>query len=86
METPAESSEGSDELMPYFKVIKYNEGEGQQARESISHDQFLQPKPGFIEKLERQKQKYTLHMSVQRNPEDDESGEASGVERPSNIE
>lgn len=41
METPAESSEGSDELMPYFKVIKYNEGEGQQARESISHDQFL---------------------------------------------
>jgi hypothetical protein len=39
----------------------------------------------FLEKLERQREKYTLHMSVQKANEYDESPEES-VEQSNNIE
>ena len=39
----------------------------------------------FLEKLERQREKYTLHMSVKKANEDDESPEES-VEHSNNIE
>ena len=39
----------------------------------------------FLEKLERQKEKYTLHMSVKMANEDDESPEVS-VEHSNYIE
>ena len=51
------------------------------AREAISHDQFLNPKPEFLAKLERQHASYTLHMSVQKKSEDEESIEHSQEEK-----
>ena len=79
----------SEDLQPFFKVTKFAGGdqglEMEQARETISHDQFLNPKPEFLAKLERQQAKFTLHMSVQRKDEDDESLEHSFEEMaPSN--
>lgn len=89
IETTPQSSFGSeDNQIPYFKVTKYCFNEAlqiEEAKESISHDQFLNPKPMFLEKLERQREKYTLHMSVKKANEDDESPEES-VEHSNNIE
>ena len=45
----------SDEQQPFFKVTKFEKDpEMEIAREAISHDQFLNPKPEFLAKLERQ--------------------------------
>jgi hypothetical protein len=45
----------SEEQQPFFKVTKFKKDpEMEIAREAISHDQFLNPKPEFLAKLERQ--------------------------------
>ena len=53
--TPEDSMMESEEQQPFFKVTKYEKDpEIKIAREAISHDQFLNPKPEFLAKLERQ--------------------------------
>ena len=65
----------SEENASFFKVTKFQAGEQdpekEQARETIAHDQFLNPKPEFLAKLERHKALFTLNMSIQRINEAD---------------